>query len=161
MKRIIFYTLFFLCCIFIYSCKDDEKDCSIGKEFTGTNCKVTPVCGKANDIIGKWKLVKTKEAYSLKNGFNDYSCDEVIYEFRTDNKLVVTSNIEEQLNGEYKFNYKGINDCPTCLPAENLQIDGLSLWGLVSTTTLDIHPSKENISTNSFQKYQLLLIRIK
>lgn len=57
-------------------------------------CKVTPVCGEKGNIVGKWKLVKATEALVTAPTSIDYSCEDIVYEFRPDNKLVVTSSGE-------------------------------------------------------------------
>lgn len=66
-----------------FSCKKDELD------INDLQCPVTAIQGEKNDIIGKWKLVKQKNAWGLPT--IDYSCQNIIYEFKSDGNLLVTS----------------------------------------------------------------------
>jgi hypothetical protein len=54
----------------------------------------------------------------------NYSASAIIYDFRPENKLVVTGYIEGDLQpGEHYYEYTQNNVCLTCLPGPNLRID--------------------------------------
>lgn len=162
MKKITFYIFLLFLSIFSFSCKDEAKDdCRIDEEIANLNCKVTPVCGEKGNIVGKWKLVKATEALVAAPTSIDYSCEDIIYEFRPDNKLVVTSNLEGQMSEEYEYQYKLPEACPTCLPNQNLYIGEASFYGHVSANKLEMVSPQEEFSNYEFQKYHRLLVRIK
>lgn len=162
MKKIILYIFLLLLPIFSLSCKDEVKDdCCIDEEIANLNCKVTPVCGEKGNIVGKWKLVKATEALVTAPTSIDYSCENIIYEFRPDNKLVVTSNIEGQMSGEYEYQYKLPEACPTCLSNQNLYIGEASFYGHISANKLEMVSPQGEPSYCEFQKHHRILVRIK
>lgn len=70
-------------------------------------CPVTIQEGSDDDVMGKWKLVKTditRLAEEIRT--EDYSCDDIIYHFREDSSLLI-SGVEDGIpvrqNGEYPF----------------------------------------------------------
>ncbi|MDR2125263.1 MAG: hypothetical protein LBP63_00345 [Prevotellaceae bacterium] len=89
-------------------------------------------CGKEekigeHSIIGRWKLMEVVHIsgndYYVRDTI-DYSNNNIIYDFHSDNKLIIQGYIENDLQqGEHIYNYTQLNVCPTCLPAPNLVID--------------------------------------
>jgi hypothetical protein len=78
-----------------------------------------------DNITGTWKLI---EISTILDGQNpntiDYSKNNIIYDFRSDDVLVITGYVNDDLlEGEHLFIYQKPNVCPTCLPGLNLQID--------------------------------------
>jgi hypothetical protein len=70
------------------------------------NCTVTAVHGKKDNIIGKWKLVAGRQVGIDKMRIEDYSCQNIIYEFRSDGNLIVTGDAENYLGisqGTHEF----------------------------------------------------------
>ncbi|MDR2125523.1 MAG: hypothetical protein LBP63_01665 [Prevotellaceae bacterium] len=92
-------------------------------------------CGKENtdenpyrkNIIGKWKLIKMISRDVNYDGIFDtvdYSNENIIYEFRANNKLIINGYIENDFSsGEHYYSYQQLNACPTCDPGPNLTID--------------------------------------
>ena len=84
----------------------------------------------AEDIIGKWKLVEV----SINKNFDyenreiiDYSSNNIIYEFLSDNKLIITGSVPDSLSlfddfkeGVHFYDYRKPDF--TCAPAPNLSI---------------------------------------
>lgn len=100
--------LFLLCMslFFVGGCDSDDEECVIEEELTDLKCPVSPVCGKEGDIVGKWKLVKAKTARIIEPAeIIDYSCEDIIYEFRADKKLVMSSSVDGILEGEHEYKY--------------------------------------------------------
>lgn len=69
-------------------------------------CQVVAVDGLEDDVVGKWKMVR-RETVFFNPETTDHSCDNVIYHFRKDGILEVSSNIggveHTSGNGEYAF----------------------------------------------------------
>jgi hypothetical protein len=73
-----------------------------------------------DNITGTWKLL-----YSI-TGEDTLDCsgNHIIYDFQTESKLVVTSDMSgDLLEGEYAYEYKKINVCSTCPSVPNMRID--------------------------------------
>lgn len=105
-----------------------EKDTNT-ENFSYLKCAPVVIKGTKNDIIGKWKLVQKWSMVGTDGNaavFDtiDVSCDNVYYEFKKDNLLTVSGNDNEIPIGTYLYSYQVINDCPACLPAPNLKIEG-------------------------------------
>jgi hypothetical protein len=97
-KQIIFWTLSIMAVFALVSCgKDSYKE----------------------GIIGKWKLEKVTYSdlteYINFSEIDDYSANNIIYEFRKNNKLVVTSSISGNTQTkEYSYKFEnGENFCAT------------------------------------------------
>jgi hypothetical protein len=78
-----------------------------------------------DDITGTWKLI---EIWSQLNDRDpetiDYSENNIIYDFRSDDVLIITGYVNGDLSaGEHLFRYEKPNVCPLCLPGPNMQID--------------------------------------
>jgi hypothetical protein len=83
------------------------------------------------NIIGKWKLM-----YFLSRNSDDflqfdtinYSHENIIYDFRSNNKLIITGYVEDDFaEGEHTYNYvQMMKPCPTCDPSPNLVIDDVN-----------------------------------
>lgn len=70
-------------------------------------CKVNAVDGAQDNVIGKWRLVKLEEVF-YNPKVTDYSCYIIIYHFNEEGKLLVSSNIEENIiyePGEYDYSF--------------------------------------------------------
>ncbi|KEO75450.1 hypothetical protein [Anditalea andensis] len=72
-------------------------------------CRIESVNGPDDDVIGKWKLVK-EERFRMIDGeirINDYSCNNIIYEFKEDGLLEVTNDTgdENHASGEYSYEF--------------------------------------------------------
>jgi len=105
--------------------------------FTAVNCGNNSVNTQevSHPLTGSWKLMelwvnKNHELYLL----TDYSEKNIIYEFREDNKLVVSGEIDDIFvfddfqEGERRYEYREIVPCPgpagDCgIPSPNLSID--------------------------------------
>jgi hypothetical protein len=66
---------------------------------SGLQCPPRVLSGKLSRIIGKWKLVK-----GMRDSI-DYSCTNVIYDFRTDGTVIVNSDMAGFESGIYPYNY--------------------------------------------------------
>ncbi|MDR1557221.1 MAG: hypothetical protein LBS88_09370 [Tannerellaceae bacterium] len=80
-----------------------------------------------DNIAGRWKLIKDMETGV------DFSCDEIIYDFRPDNTLEITSNHPGYQDITSVYDY--LCDVWTLLPFDNqacrLLIDGEEVWSEV------------------------------
>lgn len=91
-----------------FSCK--KGDSIIGD----LNCTVTAIHGKKDNIIGKWKLVTGRQfGYKITN--EDYSCQNIIYEFKSNGNLIVTGDVENYFGispgtYEFKLNSKPVHE---------------------------------------------------
>ncbi|HLW50226.1 MAG TPA: hypothetical protein VKZ78_04580 [Sphingobacteriaceae bacterium] len=77
-------------------------------------CPVTAIEGPDDNILGKWKLVKTRTSAfnppskieDQRSRIEDYSCNNIIYHFKEDGLLIVSGTYEGVFgftNGEYSF----------------------------------------------------------
>lgn len=71
-------------------------------------CGVEVIEGEQHEIVGKWKLVLVGYAFSTPDP-TDYSCNQIVYDFKPDGRLVVTSDIAQTGgygagNYSYEFN---------------------------------------------------------
>lgn len=103
-----------------------EKE-KVIEDFSHLKCAPLLKIGAKDDIIGKWKLVQIwkmvgAEGNSAVFDTIDVSCNNVYYEFKTDNILKITGNEDDFPAGSYTYSYQPANICPTCLPAPNLII---------------------------------------
>jgi hypothetical protein len=103
------------------------------------------------DIIGQWKLIKVKTTYRVNYQYVsedsvDYSHLTVIYDFRTNNKLIVTGYTPDDLSeGDHFYDYIIPNVCPTCTPGPNLYIDNnepVFCSGLINENKMTIKEEK-------------------
>jgi hypothetical protein len=110
MKKLLLFAIlaFLLSCLFFASCNKDKKH-----------------------IIGKWKLLEVS-IYKNYEPFEtiDYAGENIIYDFRSTNKLIVSGNVPDDLfvfdnfqPGKHHYKYKDLIACPTCDPGHNLSID--------------------------------------
>ncbi|SDB23521.1 hypothetical protein SAMN03097699_0229 [Flavobacteriaceae bacterium MAR_2010_188] len=83
-----YFNLFLVCGILSFlNCSNDDND------------------SNANDIEGEWKLIKIETYFSEETTF-DYTDRNIIYDFQSDGKLVVSGG--ENLgysDGEYKYEF--------------------------------------------------------
>lgn len=89
-----------------------------------------PLVGTKGDVIGTWKLIQTWSIIGPNGNaavFDtiDVSCQNVYYEFKKDNTLIVTGNVGNVPSGTYRYSYVEYNACPLCLPSPNLSINEL------------------------------------
>jgi hypothetical protein len=96
------------------------------------------------NIIGKWKLIEITTTYNYdyqNREIINYSKENIIYDFQTDNKLIITGIIPNDLSeGEHAYEYKKPNVDPLALPGPNLSIDDFHFYceALVQKDTIGI-----------------------
>ena len=87
---------------------------------------------RGTDIIAQWKLIDILESYDYDSPnyqgiiVTDYSDKNIIYDFRSNNKLVITGTLPEGFyaEGEYAYRYIAPNNCyPEGVTISNLLID--------------------------------------
>jgi hypothetical protein len=71
-------------------------------------CQVVAVEGTEEGVEGKWKLVKGEVFSSTSQELlmEDYSCNNIFYQFNYDGKLVINSDLEDYIghkSGEYMY----------------------------------------------------------
>ena len=91
-----------LCALIFQTCK---KAAPAEEPQDVYRCSVTSIAGQQNDILGKWKLVSYRTVF-FNPDTTDYSCDHIIYEFKRDGRLTITSDIDEPRGytaGDYPF----------------------------------------------------------
>jgi len=70
-------------------------------------CTTIAVEGPENNVIGKWKQVKGKTVFD-KPQIVDYSCNNIIYNFKSDGSLSIYSDIDNPIgynSGEYIYEF--------------------------------------------------------
>ena len=76
--------------------------------FSKLNCPTRSIEGSNQSILGKWKLVEGWSGYwpNTENWtIEDYSCSNVIYHFKEDEILEITSNHEAILSAQHKYEF--------------------------------------------------------
>lgn len=147
--------------LFGFSCNDNDSECTVNEEIANLNCPVSPVCGKKDDIVGKWKLVKAQSKRSVEPAKIDYSCEEIIYEFRTDKKLVISSNVDGQFEGEHEYWY--LPPPYDCIISNNAYIDDMPFNFQVSESILSMGAYffvETPMPENPYQRYSYTLVRV-
>ncbi len=80
-----------------------------GCEDENQKCNLLAIKGPIDNIVGKWKQVRVEripEEYSMTV---DYSCNNIIYSFQEDGKLVVMSDKIEYIGHstrEYEYEFR-------------------------------------------------------
>lgn len=71
------------------------------------NCSIKSVDGPNQSLIGKWKLVEAMSAAFMPNPGTprDYSCSKIIYHFKSDGTLIVSSNHKDFSSGQYQYEF--------------------------------------------------------
>lgn len=70
-------------------------------------CPISARKGYDAKLVGKWKLVKSESVFMNRNA-EDYSCNKIIYDFRSDGTLVITSDIDKYIGskpGTYQYKF--------------------------------------------------------
>lgn len=67
----------------IIACKKDDN------MEENLRCPIEALDGANDNVVGKWKLAKAKVVFQNPRT-EDYSCDEIIYDFRADGILVIS-----------------------------------------------------------------------
>jgi hypothetical protein len=128
--------LFLFLILFLHSCSSDKNDNGLD-EFECSCEQKTDV--DLSDLIGKWKLRKVQTVF-LNPRVYDYSSNDIIYDFRPDGVLIVSSDIGEFVGGNAgEFSYSLSQSAfslqidqtskACCLSDINLKLDGSSLDG--------------------------------
>ncbi len=135
------------------SCKKDDSI------IADLKCTVTAVHGEKDNIIGKWKLVKQNNAWDLP--IIDYSCQNIIYEFKSDGNLLVIGDNEDQLSvplGSHKFELTAIplpNDPLKEVRSLSIIGDSLSSWPCeISTNEMTLSQAMLDGPTLTFYRIQ-------
>lgn len=131
-KAFFFFFLFFL----LHSCSSDKNNSGLD-EFDCFCERKTDV--NLSDLIGKWKLRKVQTVF-LNPRVYDYSSKDIIFDFRQDGVLIITSDIGEFVGGNsgefsYSLSQNALSlqidqtskEC--CLSDIILKLDGSSLDG--------------------------------
>ena len=67
-----------------------------------------------DDIVGTWKLLLDFNYFT--GDTVDYSCKSVIYSFKADGTVTVSSNVKEIQDGQFGYDYYSDPFCPVCIP---------------------------------------------
>ncbi|MDR2920242.1 MAG: hypothetical protein LBV72_12875 [Tannerella sp.] len=105
------------------------------------------------NIAGTWKLSRgtsVSEQDTL-----DYSDRNITYEFRKDGKLIITGNQPGGLTeGEYSYEYKKLNICPTCSPVPNMRINNgnafCEAWLQQKTMVISVQKTEQGKTINNY-----------
>ncbi len=99
----------------------------INKHLAELKCPpVTALRGKADKIIGKWKL--TRFFLNRENQNEDISCKNIFFEFKKDSTLTISEDWRILKKGTYKYEY--INMGGACPGEYNLIINNFKLSSL-------------------------------
>jgi len=115
MQKLLLYLIALLLIIFCNSCKPEKCDNPFRE-----------------NIFGEWKLAEVSISKNNQNIVTlEYHSDSIIYDFQTNNKLVITGLadslqlFDDFMEGGHYYEYKRLNHCPSGVdPGPNLNIDG-------------------------------------
>ncbi len=91
--------------IMFQTCKKTEPS---EETVTTYRCSINSVAGHQDDVVGKWKLLSYRTVF-YNPDTTDYSCEAIIYEFKREGGLSVTSTVDEPHGyaaGDYAFELK-------------------------------------------------------
>lgn len=110
--------------LFNFSC---EKN---GLNEYGLKCDIEPINGSDKDIIGKWRKVKSEYTFTpTKTDPIDYSCDNIIYHFKSDSEVEITSDISTEGRVPGSYSYRIITEPPWVWMTEHRTLKiGDSSW---------------------------------
>lgn len=115
--------------------KNDDLD-------NAQRCKVEGKIGADDDIFGQWKLIKG-QTFFYESKTIDYSCNNIIYEFREDETLIISSDTETVIDlgpglYSYQLHYEPLEASDEEF---TLQIDGLIMGIEISTDAMIVNHS--------------------
>lgn len=138
MIRMVVYGSLVLCFCAFVGCAEEDAEPELGRA-----CPVDAVEGSEDGIVGKWKMVWMRRGFSIDTV--DFSCDNVIYHFRPDGILEVSSDVEGigYVAGDYNYEliWDPYNSGATTF--RGVKIDDFLRWACyieTTTMTLDITP---------------------
>lgn len=113
-------SIFFLLLLFVGAgCKENDD-----------KCNTVAVKGAEDSVIGKWKQVKGESVF--RNPLIvDYSCNEIIYHFKSDGTLTITSDIDNPIgynSGNYTYVFS-LNSMYENMEENHTLKIGDSSWG--------------------------------
>lgn len=94
-----------LCAVMFQTCKKTGPSEEV---VTTYRCSVNSVAGDQDGVVGKWKLLSYRTVF-YNPDTTDHSCDDIIYEFKPDGRLTVTTTVDEPRGyaaGDYTFELK-------------------------------------------------------
>jgi hypothetical protein len=98
LSTVIFFT------ILVSSCSSQE----IGSNQT-QKCNIDSIIGDKNNIIGRWRLLNNSNIFGpTPTTFIDYSCENIIFEFRESDTLKIENNLNKfpiYSSGLYNYSY--------------------------------------------------------
>ena len=162
----------------LLSCDDEpapiEEEYVVPEEFLNLECPVAYDDAESDDIIGTWRLVRTKNFnHDTKQvEVKDYSCSLIFYHFQEDGKLVVESSVEEEIpSATYDYSYQPYQKGYTIVeedgaelivdPGPNLEIDSANIYfAPVERGTLVMPPLEERPSARPIGQYASYLLRV-
>ena len=110
------------------------------------DCPVESINGSKKSIVGKWKLVREYGGLRMEGPLNeDYSCNMIVYHFRSNGKVEINSDIEYYNSGVHPY---ALNTSP---PDDKYFYErfGLSWMGYSSETPCDIIDNGRVLVLNS------------
>jgi hypothetical protein len=117
-------------------CTGDE-----GEPERGRACPVEAVEGPEDEIVGKWKMVWEIGSFLVDSV--DHSCDNIIYHFRPDGILEVSSDVEGAGYSVGEYDYELISDPYNMGATTGVEISNFLRWACFIEPTnmiLDIRP---------------------
>jgi hypothetical protein len=72
---------------------------------------------RKDDIVGTWQLLLD---FSTGDTI-DYSCKSVIYSFKEDSTVTLSSDVPEIPSGQFEYDYYGDPYCPLCKPSASVR----------------------------------------
>ena len=151
MKHILFETfggLFIVLSLIFSACDDDSPNSSkqivMPEMYEDLSCPFDYDKTDSDNVLGKWKLVRTTRGQygSPEYTITDYSCNNITYEFTTDGRFIIESDVEEIPDSVYS--YKGgenIVPDPLGLRTGNMSInDSIIFYSETAYGTLHIGP---------------------
>ncbi|MDL2265429.1 hypothetical protein LJC57_05130 [Parabacteroides sp. OttesenSCG-928-G07] len=134
-------------------CSDDEVriDPQIKLLFETLTCHPEYRLGRKNEIIGEWQLV-SYQRHEIEEEPNDFSCDHIVYLFSSDQKVIISSNIDYEWTGVYDYVYHVSNNCPLCLPNANFKLGDSRWYCEITESTMRLVDSENGVTKYLIRK---------
>ena len=117
------------------------------------------------NITGKWKLMEIIAIYNYdyqNRKTTDYSNDNIVYDFQTDNELTVTGNIPNDLpEGKYRYKYVRPNVGILAMPGPNFTIDDEQYFCLAPVNVDTMSISGDRITAGKNLNTSKVFVKIK
>lgn len=117
---ILFFSIF--CALILSGCQKEKSTLISTTNEETLACPVESINGPTKKLIGKWKLVRQHTGFVSDGPRSiDYSCNHIVFHFRADGIVEVTSDVEQYKSGESSYEF-ALTRAETSTPHERYTV---------------------------------------